>query len=461
MQWQSGMRAVVLGLGAAGLATVHFLRHRQVHVAVSDIRRHEQIDAEILAGLEDMEVEVETGGHSPAFCGKADFLVPSPGVPLDLPVLKTAREHGLPVVGELALAAGLFQVPVIAVTGSNGKTTVTSLIGDLLRAAGKAPFVGGNIGTPLLEYFNDPGHYDVVVLELSSFQLDLAGAFRPDIGVLLNISPDHLDRHGSLEAYIAAKLHIFSSQRAGDIAVFGDDDPVVAGIQPNAGVFSYRFGSGLHCAARIEQKMVHCTVQYQGGVRKELYDLENTRLHSSVNRLNAAAAILVAVLHGSSRQAINAGLAAFIPPPHRMSEVAVIAGVRFINDSKATNVGALQAALSGCAAPVILIAGGRDKGGDYTLLRDVVVQRVKHLIVLGEAASLIAAALDMIVPTKLVASMEDAVRMAMAVAEAGDIVLLAPGCASFDMFSGYAERGRVFSESVHRLQQDQAVKGEI
>jgi UDP-N-acetylmuramoylalanine--D-glutamate ligase len=461
MQLHSGMRAVVLGLGTAGFATVQFLLHRHLRVAVSDVRCREQIDAEILACLRSMEVELETGGHSAAFCTKADALVPSPGVPLDLPVLKAAREQGLPVVGELALAAGLFQAPVIAVTGSNGKTTVTSLIGELLLAAGRTPFIGGNIGTPLLEYFNDPDRYDVVVLELSSFQLDLAGAFRPDIGVLLNISPDHLDRHGSLEAYTAAKLCIFSGQQAGDIAIFGDDDPVVASIQPNTGVFGYRFGTGPHCAARIDEGMVHLNVRHQGNVRRESYDLRETKLASSINRLNAAAAILVTALHGSSRQAINAGLAAFIPPPHRMTEVAVIAGVRFINDSKATNVGALQAALAGCSAPVILIAGGRDKGGDYMLLRDVVAQRVKHLVLLGEAAPLMAAALDMIVPTLLVASMEDAVRASMAVAEAGDVVLLAPGCASFDMFSGYAERGRVFCESVHRLQRDQTVKEEI
>ncbi|MBM9536029.1 UDP-N-acetylmuramoyl-L-alanine--D-glutamate ligase [Desulfobulbus alkaliphilus] len=461
MQLQSGMRAVVLGLGTAGLATVDFLLHRNLRVAVSDLRHREQIDAKVLAYLEEMDVPLETGGHTAAFCADADLLVPGPGVPLDLPVLRAAREQGLPVVGELALAAGRFRAPVIAVTGSNGKTTVTSLIGTLLQAAGATPFIGGNIGTPLLEYFINPDQYDVVVLELSSFQLDLAGSFRPDTGVLLNISPDHLDRHGSLEAYTAAKLHMFSKQQAGDIAVLGDDDPVVAGIVPNSGVLSFRFGVGPLCTARIEGGSIQLHVQHQGQVRRERYDLRETKLHSLVNRLNAAAALLVAVLHGSSREAINRGLAAFTPPPHRMNEVAVIAGVRFINDSKATNVGALRAALSSCSAPVILIAGGRDKGGDYLLLRDVVAQRVKHLVLLGEAAPLMTAALGEIVPTQSVVSMDEAVRASMTVAEDGDIVLLAPGCASFDMFSGYMERGQAFCESVHRLQQDQMVEGEI
>jgi len=445
------MQAVVIGLGTAGLSTVKYLLSRGVRVAVSDRCNIDQIDPETLQFLQDAQVRLETGGHSASFLAGADVVVPGPGVPLDLPILKLAREQGIPVMGELALAAGLYQVPVIAVTGSNGKTTVTSLIGALLQSADKTPFVGGNIGTPLLEYFADPGSYGVVVLELSSFQLDLAGDFRPEIGLLLNISPDHLDRHGSLAAYAAAKMNIFRSQVAGDTAILGGDDPVADAAPLKSGVSGFRFGRSSRCAAQIVDGSVVVRLAGTGATCEEVYTLGGTRLHSSVNQLNTAAAILAATLCGCSQEAIAVGLASFEPPPHRMAEVAKIDGVRFINDSKATNIGALQAALGGCTEPVILIAGGRDKGSDYFLLQDVVRKKVKHLVLVGEAAGLMQAALGSVVGTEAATTMEDAVKKAMAAAVGGDLVLLAPGCASYDMFSGYEERGRVFTECVQGL----------
>ncbi len=448
MQLKSGMQALVIGLGAAGLSTVRYLLSRGIRVAISDRCNIDQIDPETLKFLHEAQVRLETGGHSAAFLAGADVVIPGPGVPLNLPILKLAREQGIPVLGELALAADQYQVPVIAVTGSNGKTTVTSLIGALLQAAGKAPFVGGNIGTPLLDYFADSSPYATVVLELSSFQLDLAGDFRPDFGLLLNISPDHLDRHGSVGAYTAAKMNIFRSQVAGDIAILGGDDAVADAAVLNSGVSGFRFGRNPDCAAQIVNGSV---VVRLTGSEEVTYDLGGTKLHSSVNQLNAAAAILAATICGCSREAIVAGLASFEPPPHRMAEVGEIAGVRFVNDSKATNIGALQAALSGCTAPVILIAGGRDKGSDYTLLRDVVREKVKHLVLVGEAAGLMQAALGPVVGNEMATTMEDAVNKAMATAVAGDLVLLAPGCASYDMFSGYEERGRIFTECVQRL----------
>lgn len=449
MQVRRGLRAVVIGLGVAGLATVRYLLHRGVRVAVSDLNRVDQIDASIVAFLHEAGVELETGGHSAAFLAGADLVVPGPGVPLDLPMLVQARTQGIPVAGELALAAGQFAVPVIAVTGANGKTTVTGLVGALLTAAGKAPFIGGNIGTPLLDYFADPHPYRSVVLELSSFQLDLAGAFRPDIGLLLNISPDHIDRHGSLAAYTAAKMRLFAAQQPGDIAILGADDPVVDATPINPGVRAIRFGRAALCESRIQDGKVHLRL---GGPEEEVvYDLAETRMYSSVNQLNAAAAILAASLHGCDRAAIEQGLREFQPPAHRMAEVAVIDGVRFIDDSKATNIGALQAALSGCAEPVVLIAGGRDKGGDYSLLREVVARQVKRMVLIGEAAGMMRAALAPVVECESAVSMEEAVQKAMAAAVGGDLVLLAPGCASFDMFSGYAERGRIFADCVRRL----------
>jgi len=441
----------VIGLGAAGLSTVRFLLRQGVRVAVSERGTVDQIDSEAREFLQQAGIRLETGGHTPAFLSGADLIVPGPGVPLELPIIQAAREQGIPVVGELALAAGRYPVPVIAVTGSNGKTTVTSLIGTLLQAAGRAPFVGGNIGTPLLDYFADPESYQTVVLELSSFQLDLAGTFRAEIGLLLNISPDHLDRHGSLAAYADAKMRLFKSQEAGDVAILGGDDPVVDATPLKDGVFGFRFGKDAGCAARIIDGQVRVNLEWEGVRIEECYDLVGTRLHSSVNQLNAAAAILAATLCNCSRESIVAGLATFAPPPHRMAEVTVLDGVRFVDDSKATNIGALQAALGGCTEPVILIAGGRDKGGDYALLQEVVRNRVKHLVLIGEAAALMQAALGTVVGTELASTMEDAVNKAHAIAVHGDLVLLAPGCSSYDMFSGYEERGRVFVECVHRL----------
>ena len=451
---------MVIGLGAAGLSTVRYLIARGVRVKVSDQRQLNQIDPVTLDLLRQADVELETGGHTLGMLHGTDLVIPGPGVPLDLPLLEAARAQGLPIMGELALAAGQFSVPVIAVTGSNGKTTVTSLIGHLLRAAGRHPFVGGNIGTPLLDYFAAPQEFDVVVLELSSFQLDLAGLFRPDIGLLLNITPDHLDRHGSMAAYAHAKMNMFARQREGDVAILGADDPVVAAAQVNDGVSRYTFGRAEACAARIKDGHVELAMQHGGMVRSEVYDLGGTHLHSSVNQLNAAAALLAVALYGCGHDELVQGVAGFSPPPHRMAEVATVAGVRFINDSKATNIGALEAALGGCEAPVVLIAGGRDKNSDFTLLRDVVTRKVKHLVLVGEAATVMKAALGSTVATELATTMEDAVRRAMAAAVSGDIVLLAPGCASFDMFSGYAERGRVFAGHVMQLAREREAAGQ-
>ena len=455
MQIRDGLQAVVVGLGMAGLSTVRYLAARGVRVRVSEQRGLDRIDPATVAWLQQHEMPLEHGGHTAAFLAGAGMVIPGPGVPLNLPLLQAAREQGIPVLGELALAAGQFPAPVIAVTGSNGKTTVTSLIGHLLRAANRPPFVGGNIGTPLLEYFADPSRYDAVVLELSSFQLDLAGSFRPDIGLLLNLTPDHLDRHGTFAAYAAAKMRLFAHQKEGDCAILGSDDPMAAATPLCDGVRQYGFGRGGGCAARIVDGTVEVHMGEGDTRREEYYDLGPTRLHSSVNRLNAAAAVLAAARLGCDAEAIMSGLRSFEPPPHRMAEVATIDGVRFINDSKATNIGALEAALDGCEAPVVLIAGGRDKGSDYTVLRDVVGRKVKHLVLLGEAAGMMRAALETVATTEMVGSMAEAVRRAMTAAVSGDLVLLAPGCASFDMFSGYEERGRVFADQVLQLGQEQ------
>lgn len=454
MQLVSGQKAVVVGLGDSGLSVVRFLLDQGCRVGVTDRQSLRAIDPSIREYLDRNGVALETDGHTSGFLRDADLIVPSPGVPLNIPVLTAAAAQGKEITGELGLAAGRFSVPVIGVTGSNGKTTVTDLIGHLLASSGRSVFVGGNIGTPLLDYFSMQDEADVVVLELSSFQLDLAGAFRPDIGLLLNISPDHLDRHGSMDAYTMTKAKLFSHQEAGDVAIIGADDRRVCSVSVPGGVSRLQFGMAVSNGARVTPDGVELSLQIDGRKVEEAYNLETTQLHSLVNRLNSASAILACTLAGCSFEGVHRGLQTYTPPLHRMTKVATVEGVCFINDSKATNIGALKAALSSCTAPVILIAGGRGKGGDFNELQPVARDHLKYLVLIGEAADDLKQALGGIVPAVCAGSMQEAVHLAARGASPGDIVLLAPGCASFDMFSGYPERGRVFSDCVRELQGD-------
>lgn len=445
---------MVVGLGASGMAAVRYLRDQGLQVSVSESRPAEAVSGADRAALQEMGVVWESGGHRNEFFREAELIVPSPGVPLDLPVLRAARERGVVIAGELAIAAGRLNAPVIAVTGSNGKTTVTSLVGHLLRSAGREVFVGGNIGTPVLEYLRGSQEAEAVVLELSSFQLETGGAFRPDIGLLLNLSPDHLDRHGSMEGYAAAKRRIFVNQGEGDTAILGADDPMVMAEPIATGAKVLRFGTGTDCETLVREEGVVLALDRAGCRIEEEYDLRGTALASFINRLNAAAAILAVRVFGCSAGEIRAGLAGYVPPAHRMALVAEIGGVRYVDDSKGTNIGAVTAALASCGDRVILIAGGRNKGSDFSLLAESVTRHVRHLILIGEAASQMAEQLGSLVPLSEAASMEDAVRRAAEVAQAGDTVLLSPACASFDMFSSYAHRGEVFRQAVQGLRSD-------
>jgi UDP-N-acetylmuramoylalanine--D-glutamate ligase len=370
-------------------------------------------------------------------------------VPLDLPALTAARSQGVPVLGELALAAGRIPVPVLAVTGSNGKTTVTSLLGQLLRSCGKNVFVGGNIGTPVLDFLREPGEAEAAVLELSSFQLDAAGNFRPDIGLLLNLSPDHIDRHGSFANYAAAKLKLFAQQESGDTAIIGMDDPhIAARTGPGAGQL-LGFGTQAGCRAKVEGQQVRLEPGFAPDGAAEIYELAGTRLCSLVNVYNAAAAVLAARAFGCSIAGIQAGLAEYQPPLHRMTPAGEANGVRFINDSKATNIGAVQAALAGFQKDVILIAGGRNKGGDFTELVPALQQHVRQLVLIGEAGPELAIAAESAgIRHQFAESMNEAVRISFAAAQPGDTVLLAPACASFDMFDNYEHRGGEFMRCV-------------
>ncbi len=379
----NGLHLLVAGLGKSGRSAVEFCRKQGATVSVSDAAQARPDD---LAWLTERGIAHEFGGHGREFCLGHDLILASPGVPHDLPLFREATEAGIPVIGELALAPRYLRTPVIAITGTNGKTTVTTLIGDLLRASGMNPFVGGNIGTPLTDYLLTEQTADWLVLEVSSFQLDAAGDFRPEIGILLNLSPDHLDRYPSYDAYALAKLNLFAHQRPGDVAILNGDDLDTArltegypGLRPGwQERRCLHFGRAL--GHRPGAELTATTVELKGeglSGTDESYPLRATALASSPNLENAAAAILAVRMAGGAAAAIKQGLAAFTPLPHRMTVAAEVDGVRYINDSKATNIGAVQAALAAMDQPVILIAGGRDKGGDYLLMAGEVKSKVK------------------------------------------------------------------------------------
>ena len=441
-----GMLTAVLGLGVSGRAAVRYFQACGAEVVVSDSRSEREFLAREETFLQETGVVWEAGGHTPAFFSGIEMAFVSPGVPLDLPLLGQLRGRGVEIVGELAVAAPAISDPVVAVTGTNGKTTVTTLIGQLLQSGGRKVFVGGNIGTPLLHYLLAGGQADDVVLEVSSFQLDTAGAFRPDIALLLNITPDHIDRHGSLDGYCRAKMKVFANQRAGDIAIVNGDDALCRSLLPGIGSRVLLFGHTPDCDARIEGEKI--VLRWTG---EEIYDLSGSRMANAIGLVNAAAAILAARSAGRGRQEILDGILAFKPLHHRMELVAEIDGVAYYDDSKATNTGAVLAALGQVAVRVVLIAGGRDKGDDYGLLRQSVGARARRVVLIGEAAPLIEAALAGAVPIEHAATMEEAVRRAHATALPGDAVLLSPACASFDMFTSYAHRGEVFAAAVAKL----------
>jgi UDP-N-acetylmuramoylalanine--D-glutamate ligase len=446
-----GMRAAVVGFGLAGRAMARYLSECGARVLVSDARQETAFDEAGRDVLACCVAELECGGHSAEFLGRADLLVLSPGVSPAHPAIAAAHRSGVRVAGELAIAAPLLHRPVIAITGTNGKTTVTELIGALLAATGRSVFVGGNLGTPIGSLLLDKTDYDVVVLEVSSFQLEVAGAFVPQIGVLLNITPDHLDRHGTLAGYTAAKMRLLQGGPERTEAVVNGDDPLLVAALPALWTAAAaRFGSDPAASAVVDGERLHIAE----AAGRRVYDLSGAALDTVSGRLNSAAALLAVRRFGIDPVVAQQVLSSFQIGAHRMQMVAEIDGIRFVNDSKATNTGAVISGLSQAGGRVVLIAGGMDKGDDYRLLRQTVRERVSHLVLIGEAAQQLAAALGDLVPVHYGVSMEDAVGQAADLAVPGNTVLLSPACASFDMFTNYRHRGDCFVEAVRRRQRD-------
>ena len=441
-----GVKVAVMGLGVTGRAAVRYGLSRGAEVVVSDSRPEQRFLAEEGEFLAATGIHWEAGGHSREFLGRAELLLVSPGVDLELPLLRNLKDDGVRLAGELAIAAGQIDVPVVAVTGTNGKTTVTTLLGEIFKGAGKKVFVGGNIGTPLYEYLLKPDGYDIVVVEVSSFQLESAGDFCPDVGLLLNITPDHLDRHASMAGYVQAKMRLFAHQQPGMVAIVNGDDPLCrlpSGLRSTVRTFGQNNG----CSAVIDSQRITLTVD-DG---QEEYRFDAIAGLNDITLRNYAAAILAVRSLGCSHRQTQAGLNAFRPLPHRIEFVAEVNGVAYFNDSKATNTGAVIGALAQFQGNVILLAGGRDKGDDYRLLRESVLTRVKKMLVLGESAGLLEEALADVVDISRVRSMDDAVRTAAKNAVPGDVVLLSPACASFDMFTSYGHRGNEFKKAVLAL----------
>lgn len=453
-----GSRVLVVGLGKSGLAAARFLHQQGIRVSISEAAAADRISPEARQWLAGKDLPLETGGHSVEMFCAADLILVSPGVALDLEPLAAARRRAIPIVGEMAVAAQYIKTPVIAITGTNGKTTVTTLLGEIFAACGRKAFVGGNIGTPLFTYLSGKQDAEAAIIEVSSFQLDTAGGFRPDIAILLNISPDHLDRYESFAAYSSSKFSIFSAQGHENIAIMNADDQEIINNE-YAWPASRKFFFGENMSGRkgaiIDGKRIVLSGCFHSSDPKknEDYDLSKTPLNEPPNLQNSAAAILAARLIDCPPAGIIKALHSFSLLPHRMNLVGEINGVRYYDDSKATNIGAVQSALAGSDRPVILIAGGRDKGGDYALLNDLVAKKVKALVLIGEAADLMARAFAALTRVERAASMQEAVHKAHRAAAPGDIVLLSPACASFDMFDSYAHRGRIFREALRSLEQ--------
>ncbi|MFZ0133070.1 MAG: UDP-N-acetylmuramoyl-L-alanine--D-glutamate ligase [Desulfobacterales bacterium] len=455
----SGKKIAVVGLGASGTAVAAFLARRGAVVTATDSAHEAHLSPTALA-LREKGIRLELGGNRPEVFAEADMVVISPGVPHDAAPFAACRARGIPVLGEVELAARFIDAPIVAITGTNGKTTTTTLVGEMLRRSGIDAFVGGNIGTPLISYVDEGKKAAVVVAEISSFQLDTIERFRPKVAVLLNIAEDHLDRYPDLDAYARSKARIFENQGPDDFAVLnGDDDRLarMAGDLSARKLFFGRVDAGAppldaEGALISDASLIFRTRWTASGPDSERAGVPCSaiKLFGRHNIENAAAAGLATLAVGGRMAAVADTLGEFGGLPHRLEFVAAVGGVRYYDDSKATNVDAVHRAIECFEAPIVLLLGGRNKRGDFRLLEESVRRRVKQLVLFGEAGREIAAALGGAARIRHAQSMAEAVAAAGSIAVPGDIVLLAPGCASFDMYENYARRGEDFRRHVER-----------
>jgi UDP-N-acetylmuramoylalanine--D-glutamate ligase len=443
-----GKKVLVVGLGKSGLAAALFLRRRGAQVTVSDVRSAEALAKDIPALL-DEGIMVEAGGHGLLTFRRQDLIVVSPGVPLDTPELVQARNFGRPIIGELELAARFLRGKTLAITGSNGKTTSTTLVGEILEEAGFNTLVGGNIGVPVVALIDESTPDTWSVLEVSSFQLESTEQFHPEIAVILNITPDHLDRHGTFENYARAKERIFAAQTPEDFVVLNADNARAAQAAPHARsrVYWFSLDRTVPQGAWVEAGHVVYRAAKDAAVER-IIPLTGIPLKGEHNVENVLASVCAARLAGAAPDAIRRAIEKFKAVEHRLEYVATINGVEFFNDSKATNVDATAKAVAAFNHPIHLILGGKDKNSDYTQLSELLRQHVRAIYTIGSAASKIESQLRGVVSLHSCETLDKAVSAAAAAARPGEIVLLAPACSSFDQFESYEHRGRVFKELV-------------
>jgi UDP-N-acetylmuramoylalanine--D-glutamate ligase len=440
---------LVVGLGKSGVASALFLKSRDARVTVSDSKPEAELRNEILLLLEH-GITVETGGHGDRTFRDQDLIVVSPGVPVDAPQLVQARSLGEKVIGEIELAAQFLPGPVAAITGANGKTTTTTLTGEILAAAMIPVLVGGNIGTPAISFVDQATPNTWIVLEVSSFQLETVVDFRPRIAVILNITPDHLDRHKTFANYVGAKARIFENQGPEDFTVLNADDPTTVDLAERTLAQRFLFSRKKEIGMGAFLRNAHIFFR-DGQLEQQIMPLSEIPLKGAHNLENVLAAISVGMLTGAHPEQIRQAVRDFKAVEHRLEFIATIAGVDYYNDSKATNVDATIKALESFPANIHLILGGKDKGSDYAVLNDLLRARVKRVYTIGAAAAKIESHIQGAAEIDRAETLETAVQRASASASAGDVVLLAPACSSFDQFQNYEHRGRVFKEAVRSL----------
>ncbi len=436
-------------MARSGFACAKLLKKLGAQVFVTDIKPHGPLASET-AQLADLDIDFETGGHSLKAITNKDYVVVSPGVPLDIPILREAQNRGIPLFSEIEVAFWLTDAKIVGVTGSNGKTTTTTLVGEILKEDKKESHVGGNIGIPFSSLVEKVPKEAIIVLELSSFQLERIEEFRPYISAVLNITSDHLDRYPDLKSYIDAKLRILENQTDADFAVLNADDKnsMELALYSSSKKIFFSTEKELEIGAFVKEG----TLLYKmNGKDERIIEIKDIGIKGPHNLSNAAAACAICGILQASPISMRLALKRFTGVEHRLEELATVSGVKFVNDSKATNVESVWYALQSVEGPIILIAGGKDKGGDFSKLKELAKNRVKALILIGEAREKIGGALSDLVSTFYCDSLEEAVESSFKKAQAGDTVLLSPACASFDMFKDYQHRGEVFKSSVRGL----------
>lgn len=453
-----GKKVLVVGLGKTGQSAARFLNDQGAKVSITDTRGKSEL-AEPLKALADLKIEYDLGKHTPKFFTTVDLIMLSPGVPANIEPLTEARNAGIPIINDIELAYSFIKAPIIAVTGTNGKTTTTSLIAEMLKNDGKKVFMGGNIGVPVLNMLNEKQQPDVVVLELSSFQLETIDEFKPKVAVFTNLEPDHLDRYPTgVDAYYAAKLRLLAKADKEMTLVTNLDNERTAKLAESFP------GKVVHFTKRDPMTIGSSIAeQFQGAYLKrpkmvlkangkeDVVDLMMSKLAGDHNRENIMAAAAAATAMGCSKNGIQKTIETFKGVAHRLEFIRRKDGVTFYNDSKATNVASVLRSLSSFNAPIILIAGGRDKDQDFSPLIELVKRRVKNLILIGEAKEKINRVIGDFSETFLVGTFEEAVLLSYQKSRNGDVILLSPACASYDMFKNYEERGDYFKKLIAQL----------